>query len=504
MRYLVDGSQMKAADQYTIQTIGTPSLVLMERAARCCVQVMTDRYLDLSRACVVCGSGNNGGDGLAIARILTKMGYPVTACFIGNKEHCTEETKEQMRLLKEVGGKIIYGYEEEKYSVLIDAIFGVGLSRKIEGNYREIIDQMNRSTGIKVAVDIPSGISSGNGAVLGIAFHADITVTFQLEKLGLQMYPGREYAGEIYPVDIGICTDRISDDISVAYTYDRREYSRLLPVRKADSHKGTYGKLLVIAGSRGMSGAAYLNAKAAYRAGAGLVQIYTPEENRVILQTRLPEAIITAYESFEEEKLCSLLAWADTVCIGSGLGTNDLSKKILQTTLKNIKVPCVIDADGLNLLSENMETLKQVSAGEIVLTPHMKEMERLSGKMVSEIREHRTAVLREFTEQYPAVVALKDSRTMVASSGSRIYVNLSGNCAMAKAGSGDVLAGVIAGLMAQNVSGYDAAVLGVYLHGCCGDYARKIMGSYSVMAEDLIENLSKVFIDQEELAYEEV
>lgn len=504
MRYLVDGSQMKRADQYTIHTLGVPSLVLMERAAMSCVEVMTDRYLDLSRTCVVCGSGNNGGDGLAIARILTQRGYPVTACFIGNQEHCTEETKEQMRLLKEAGGKVVYEYEEAEYSVVIDAIFGVGLSRTIEGKYRTIIEQMNGSPGIKVAVDIPSGISSANGAVLGIAFRADITVTFQLEKLGLQLYPGREYAGEIYAADIGICTEVLKDDISAAYTYDRNEYSRLLPVRKADSHKGTYGKLLIIAGSKGMSGAAYLNAKAAYRTGAGLVQIYTPEENRVILQTLLPEAIITIYEGFDEEKLCSLLAWADTVCIGSGLGTSRLSEQILQTTIQHVKVPCVIDADGLNLLSSDPEVLKKNTDSEIVLTPHMKEMERLSGKKVSEIREKRMDVLGEFTKRYPVVVALKDARTIVASNTSHTYVNLSGNCAMAKAGSGDVLAGIIAGLMAQKVTGYDAAVLGVYLHGCCGDYARKKMGSYSVMAEDLIENLSKVLIDQEELTYEEI
>ncbi|MGN1191754.1 MAG: NAD(P)H-hydrate dehydratase [Dorea sp.] len=504
MRYLVNGSQMKSADQYTISQMGIPSLTLMERAAEKCIEVMEEKGLDLSSPCIVCGSGNNGGDGFAIARILTQKGYHVTTCFVGNEAHCTAETTEQIRRLKETGAKITCGYKEADYSILVDAIFGVGLSREITGNYRHIIEQMNRSGGVKFAVDMPSGIHSGEGTVLGIAFRADYTVTFQLEKIGLKLYPGKEYAGCVIPADIGIHTDLIELDTQVAYTYDKEEYCSILPARKADSHKGTYGKLLVIAGSKGMSGAAYLNAKAAYRTGAGLVQIYTPEENRVILQTLLPEAIISTYTSYDEEQLLRLLAWADTVCIGSGIGTGKNSWKILKTTITHGKVPCLIDADGLNLLAKHKKYLSQLFSDQVVLTPHMKEMERLTDKSVSELKQKRMELLNEFVQQYPVVCALKDSRTVVASHQKAPYVNLSGNSAMAKAGSGDVLTGIIAGLMAQKVPCYEAAVLGVYLHGASGDRARDRKGSYSVMAEDLIENLSSVLIEQEEMAHEKI
>ena len=499
MQLWVNAAQMKAADQYTIQKLGVPSLELMEHAAQACVQVLEDEKVDLSHVCVVCGSGNNGGDGFAIARILQNNRYSVEIFCVGNPEHYTEETQEQMHRLQECGGKITYGMpQEDSYSVIIDAVFGVGLSRKVEGRYRQVIEQMNRMRGTKFAVDIPSGLSATTGCILGCAFKADYTVTFQLKKIGLELSQGRTMAGRVIVPDIGISTDSICEDQEIVRTAGKDIYRQMLPDRAEDSNKGTYGRLLVIAGSKGMAGAAYLNAHAAYMTGAGLVRIYTSSDNREILQTLLPEAIITTYEEYNKEELLSLLTWADSVCIGSGLGMSRLSEKILKTVIEYVKVPCLIDADGLNLLAENKNYLNQMAERRFVITPHMKEMSRLTGTPVEELKADRIQILKDFISRYRITCVLKDSRTLIASEEKGIRMNLTGNSAMAKAGSGDVLAGVISGWMVQGKEAEDAAELGTYIHGLSGDLAKFEKGVYSVMARDLIEYISKALMKLEE------
>lgn len=499
MQLWVNAAQMKAADQYTIQKLGVPSLELMEHAAQACVQVLEDEKVDLSHVCVVCGSGNNGGDGFAIARILQNNRYSVETFCVGNPEHYTEETQEQMYRLQECGGKITYGMpQEDSYSVVIDAVFGVGLSRKVEGRYRQVIEQMNRMRGTKFAVDIPSGLSATTGCILGCAFKADYTVTFQLKKIGLELSQGRTMAGKVIVPDIGISTDSICEDQEIVRTAGKNIYRKMLPDRPEDSNKGTYGRLLVIAGSRGMAGAAYLNAHAAYMTGAGLVRVYTSSDNREILQTLLPEAIITTYEEYNKEELLSLLTWADGVCIGSGLGMSRLSEKILKTVIEYVKVPCLIDADGLNLLAENKNYLNQMAERRFVITPHMKEMSRLTGTPVEELKADRIQILKDFISRYRITCVLKDSRTLIASEEKGIRMNLTGNSAMAKAGSGDVLAGVISGWMVQGKEAEDAAELGTYIHGLSGDLAKFEKGVYSVMARDLIEYISKALMKLEE------
>lgn len=499
MQLWVNAAQMKAADQYTIQKLGVPSLELMEHAAQACVQVLEDEKVDLSHVCVVCGSGNNGGDGFAIARILQNNRYSVETFCVGNPEHYTEETQEQMHRLQECGGKITYGMpQEDSYSVIIDAVFGVGLSRKVEGRYRQVIEQMNRMRGTKFAVDIPSGLSATTGCILGCAFKADYTVTFQLKKIGLELSQGRTMAGRVIVPDIGISTDSICEDQEIVRTAGKDIYRKMLPDRPEDSNKGTYGRLLVIAGSKGMAGAAYLNAHAAYMTGAGLVRIYTSSDNREILQTLLSEAIITTYEEYNKEELLSLLTWADGVCIGSGLGMSRLSEKILKTVIEYVKVPCLIDADGLNLLAENKNYLNQMAERRFVITPHMKEMSRLTGISVEELKADRIQILKDFISRYRITCVLKDSRTLIASEEKGIRMNLTGNSAMAKAGSGDVLAGVISGWMVQGKEAEDAAELGTYIHGLSGDLAKFEKGVYSVMARDLIEYISKALMKLEE------
>ena len=323
-------------------------------------------------------------------------------------------------------------------------------------------------------------------------------MTFQLKKIGLELSQGRTMAGRVIVPDIGISTDSICEDQEIVRTAGKDIYRKMLPDRPEDSNKGTYGRLLVIAGSKGMAGAAYLNAHAAYMTGAGLVRIYTSSDNREILQTLLPEAVITTYEEYNKEELLSLLTWADGVCIGSGLGMSRLSEKILKTVIEYVKVPCLIDADGLNLLAENKNYLNQMAERRFVITPHMKEMSRLTGISVEELKADRIQILKDFSSRYRITCVLKDSRTLIASEEKGIRMNLTGNSAMAKAGSGDVLAGVISGWMVQGKEAEDAAELGTYIHGLSGDLAKFEKGVYSVMARDLIEYISKALMKLEE------
>lgn len=497
MRYLPDGNQMKEADSYTIEKVGIPSLVLMERAALQIVAVMENENIDTSRALVVCGSGNNGGDGFAVARLLSEKGQKVSVLFAGSEGTLSAECRLQKEIVENLGIEIFTDLPDLEYTVIIDAVFGVGLSRGISGHYRDVIDWMNRKAGAKVAVDIPSGICAADGSILEIAFQADLTVAMACTKLGCELFPGKEYAGKTVPVSIGIDPGFFCDRTDVCYTFNPGDIGTLLPVRRQDSHKGTYGKVLMVTGSKGMSGAAFLSALAAYTAGAGLIRVYTPEANRVVLQQLLPEAVLTCYEEYDSSELDELLKWADVLCTGCGLGRDVTAEKILNHIIRHVNVPCVIDADGLNILSRHMDLLKEVKA-PVILTPHMAEMARLFDKSVEEIRSLRMEIVDQFVSNYPVVCILKDSRTVVAASGRQKFVNLAGNSAMAKAGSGDVLAGVITGLLAQGMERFDAAVLGVFLHACGGDAAKKKKGSYSVLARDLIEGIGQCMAETEE------
>ena len=490
MIYLPTGEQMRRADLYTIEEIGVPSMVLMERAALEVVRCMEEEQLDFRKVLVVCGSGNNGGDGYAIARLLHLKGHDVTIFFAGNSQKRSEENAQQAKIAAHYEIPVITNLDTEEYSVIIDALFGTGLKREITGHYREILCSVNQMTGEKVAVDLPSGIHDTTGAQMGIAFCADLTVAIAFPKRGLFLQEGNVCAGKILTGDIGISSETFSEG-TVTFGYEKQDLFLGFPKRKKNSHKGSYGKVLMIAGSKGMSGAAYLSAKAAYAVGAGLVQIYTHEENRVILQQLLPEAIITTYDTFDSEQLEKLIQWADLIGIGCGLGKSDTAERVMQYTLKRALVPCVVDADGINILSKHMEWI-EVTNALIVLTPHMKEMSRMLQCSVKELIEQRMEKLHAFVERYKVVCVLKDARTLVAKEHQNTYLNLSGNAAMAKAGSGDVLAGVIVGILAQQCEPYTSACLGVFLHGLAGDMARDKKGAYSVLASDLVAEISSV------------
>ncbi len=496
MRYLVNSREMKQYDKNTSEHFKVPSVVLMEQAAQAFVSLLYEEAYDTSETLVVCGTGNNGGDGLAIARLLSLSGSHVTVVRCGNPDKATEENRLQADILLAYRIPVLTEIPEKTehpYTLIIDALFGVGLTRAVEGEYKKLIQKMNVLPGKKAAVDIPSGVSADNGAVLGEAFRAQLTVTFAYEKRGLYLFPGCECCGRVRVGEIGIREESFLGEKPGMCLLEDSDVPKLLPERTKRSNKGTYGKLLVIAGSPGMAGAAILSAKAAYASGCGLVCILTPEENRVVIQTALPEAILATYnEKTLKKVLEEKLAWAGMILCGPGIGTDKAAEKLVHHVLKDGAVPVVWDADALNLISRDTDVLRTARTPWVV-TPHLGEMSRLTGKPVPEIQKTIVETAEEFARMYGGICVLKDAHTVTAVLQGATFLNLSGNNGMATAGSGDVLGGVIAGLMAQGLSADIAAPLGVFLHGRAGDAAAEHTGSYGLMASDLICGIRELF-----------
>lgn len=496
---------MKEVDHYTIETIGIPSLVLMERAALAVVCEIKKLVNKKSRIWVLCGNGNNGGDGIAIARVLHLKGYETTAILAGKRESATRETMIQLEIAKKIGVHLV-DYPDFTFGecdLLVDALFGVGLNREVFGSYREIMDQVIASgPALTVAVDIPSGIHSGSGQIMGIAFRADVTVTFGWEKLGTMLYPGKEYSGRVVVAEIGFPEQSLSTIKPEFFTFEPGD-AKKVPSRPAYSNKGSFGKVLVVAGSCNMSGAAYLSALAAYRTGAGLVKIFTVEENRTILQSELPEAIIATYDPKEadagteafKELLVKQCEWASVIVLGPGLGRESYVKNLVEEVLTNAYVPIILDADSLGTIADNPD-LTGYFTENIIVTPHLGEMARLTGSSVEAIKKNLIVAAREYADRFGITCVLKDAVTIGALKDQRTYVNSSGNSSMAKAGAGDVLTGIIAGLLALGLEESDAAALGVWLHGRAGDVVQEKYGSYSLLASQLTEEIHTILQEQ--------
>lgn len=500
MKEIVTASQMKELDRQTISEMGVPSCVLMERAALAVTEEIRKTADKRDRILVVCGNGNNAGDGIAIARLLFLVGCDAEIFPVGQIEKLTEEAARQWKIAEAYHVPFVYNPDWDEYTIIVDAIFGVGLSRPIEGRYADIIGQMNRAAAKKVAVDIPSGIHGDDGRIMGTAFHADLTVTFAYRKRGLCLYPGRAFAGRVVVADIGIYRTTGSPN---AWQIEETDLAAL-PGRNPGGNKGTFGKVLVVAGCETMCGAAYFSAEAALRAGAGMVQIQTVECNRAPLQTLLPEAMISC--EFTEEENKRLLGWCDVLVIGPGLGNSTLSIRRAEWFLNGAHEagkPVVLDADGLNLLAVHQEW-KQYLGPDVILTPHLGEMSRLCGQSIRKIQENPVQTAVDYASETGAVLVLKDACTITADRTGNVYLNSSGNDGMATAGSGDVLSGLLAGVLCMylqeeaRTETLQKAALGVYLHGFCGDVAARKMGRHSMTARDIIRALPEVLQRKEE------
>ena len=500
MRYLVSGKEMKLLDQNTSAHFHVPELVLMEQAAMGFVRKLLSLKEKPGKTLIICGSGNNGADGLAIARLLRERGIDTEVVLAGETaSHKTTESYETQKEIITAYGITVHKSipEQDSYDLVIDALFGTGLTRAVSGGLAQILTQMNKMSGWKVAVDIASGIDADNGSVPGSAFAADDTITFSYGKAGQYLWPGNEYSGRIHIVPIGITDESWLSKKPRIVAFERSDLG-MLPERNAHSNKGTYGKLLLIAGSVNMAGAACMAAKAAYRSGCGLVKVFTAEENRQILQSTVPEAILATYShKLDEQMVIDELKWADAVVLGPGIGMGAAAEKIVKLVLKNCAVPLLLDADALNIIARQPDILMRPHT-DIIVTPHLGEMARLTGDTVALIQTRLLECAGEFAQNYDVICVLKDFHTVTAIPYGHSYLNLSGNHGMATAGSGDVLAGIIGSFLSQRVKSEHAAALGVYLHGLAGDLKSEHLGTRSLMASDIIEGLSLVLGEWEE------
>lgn len=495
MRYLVTAGEMRRYETNTIDKIGIPAIVLMERAALAAMEAV-ERYIagqsgrkrELT-ALVMAGMGNNGGDGLALSRLLAEKGFSVEVWCVGEIDKATELWRRQRKILQSYPVEFVTWPKRGEYTVIIDALFGIGLSRNIAGVFLEAVERFCGTEGYRIALDIPSGVDADTGRLWGDKIvRADETVVFGFCKPGLVLSPGCRYAGKLTVADIGIPQGSFFGQYPALFALDGRACD-LLPGRDPDGNKGTFGKVLLAAGSLNMAGAAVLAAKAAYRSGAGMVKVITAPQNREILQIAVPEALVGTWDDLGES-----LMWADAIAAGPGLGRDDSAREALRRTIEESEKPLLVDADGLNLLAREERLAKCLSkqgaeGRQIVLTPHMGELSRLTGEKIETLKAGRQEYARELAKRFHAVAVVKDSRTFISGESGPVCVNLSGNSGMATAGSGDVLAGVIVGLMAQEEDPFRAACLGAYLHGTAGDLAAARCGEHACMALDIVECL---------------
>lgn len=488
MKYAVDSEISKFIDNYTIEKLGVPSMVLMERAALSVAGKVAEVAVNFNhevKIVAVCGVGNNGADGIAAARILTWQGLKVDIVIVGDESKATPEFVKQKEIAEKSG--MYFGNISTigEYVIVIDAIFGVGLTRDVEGEYAKAVELINAGNSYVVSVDIPSGISASKGNICKVAVKADSTVTFGYHKVGMLLYPGKEYAGEVTVSDIGFSPMAVNE-MNPAMYFVQEDIGRI-PKRLEYSNKGTYLRALIIAGNEDMSGAAYLSGAAAYRCGVGLVEIFTHNNNTEVLKRNLPEAIVTGYDRDNVEVLLNeKLEKADVIILGPGLGTGDVSKKIVEIVLSCGNVPLIIDADGLNIIANNKAVLKTYPS-TVIITPHIGEMARLTNMDKQEIVSDIIKTAKDFSDEYNVICVLKDAATIVSEPQTkRVYINNSGCGAMSKAGCGDVLTGVIAAMLALRLEPFSAAAMGVYIHGLAGEKATAGINEHSLMASDLI------------------
>ncbi len=500
MRIVLNSRQMRAVDEYMIQTMKIPSILLMENAAMGVCNIIMEQQ-EPCVAHVFCGTGNNGGDGLATARILMAHGYDVYVAIAGNTDDMQEDAARNYEMFKMMGDRALCVRSLEELAewdipqpqVVVDAIFGTGLTREVEGVQKDLIAHINELDDVLVAsVDIPSGISADSGAVMGDAVRASVTATFQYPKIGHFVFPGREYTGVLEVVRIGV--DEGCEVVSQAnvFAYESADEDICLGKRAMDSNKGDYGRLLLVAGSRGMAGAAVLGARAASRAGAGLVTVGSVEEVTHIVQQSVPEAtckilpeeegMLTRHSVFD---IARELKGKTALAVGPGLGVGPDTQEIMLNLITDYDIPKIIDADGINALAGKMDVLYQ-KKGDVILTPHPKEFARLIGADISVVLKDPVEVTSRFAEEFGVTLLLKGATTVVAKPDGSASLICAGTPGMAKGGSGDVLTGVVAGLAAQGKDPYESALVGAYIAATAGEMAAEEMGEYSMTPMDTV------------------
>ena len=506
---LLTPEEMRAVDKAATVEYKIPSLLLMEHAAYQIFSYIKENE-DGKEIVIVCGPGNNGGDGLALARQLKAFSScKVKVLLLCSKEKLSEDGKVYYEICQNMDIDLFHIKEDnkqawleniQKASIIVDAIFGTGLSRMVEGLFYEVMSEINKANCKVISIDIPSGINGLTGKVQGIAIKADLTITFVRPKLGLYLYPAILYTGEVRVVNIGM-PDGLLEKINTHYfSIEQDEMKTILPRREIRSNKGSYGKVLTIGGSLGMAGAISLTSMAAYRGGCGTVTTAIPKCIIEIMQQKLTEVMAIGLEDeaghFSKgavSELRKILPNYEVIAIGPGIGRSEAVLSLVKEVLLNNK-PCILDADALYFVPEVLEMIKARKVATI-MTPHPGEMGRMMGVTTHAILDKPIQYAREFATKFNVITVLKLEKTVIAHTDGNIYINKCGNTGLAKGGSGDVLTGIITGLLAQHMVPIEAAMLGVYLQTRAADLAKESLSERSFVASDVIHSLGKVFLE---------
>lgn len=496
---ILSAAEIREWDQYTIRNEPISSIDLMERAATACTNWIIQNFPEAPSFGIYCGKGNNGGDGLAIARMLIEHNYTVSVHILEFGHKGTDDFQTNLARLHQLPDTNIYFIQSDEHihpvpegQIIIDALFGSGLNRALEGLTAKLVAHINASGNEIISIDIPSGLFTDRSSKGAVGIRADYTLSFQCYKPAFLFAENGEAVGDIHILDIGLHPDYYNN-LPVQYELtDDAILSSIYKPRKSFAHKGNYGHALLIAGSYGKIGAAVLSANACLRSGAGLITCHIPSCGYTVLQTAIPEAMVmTDFNSSFVTKIETDVSVYAAIGIGPGLGTAAETKVMLKELLPAYKKPMVLDADALNIISGDKEMLQRIPAGSI-LSPHPKEFERLFGETDNEFE--RVLLALQKAKELNAVIVLKGHHTFIVTPGGKGFFNSTGNAGMATAGSGDVLTGILTGLLAQGYSSAEAAILGVYIHGLAGDLAAADLSKEAMIAGDITAHLGKAFL----------
>jgi NAD(P)H-hydrate epimerase len=508
-----NSAQMREADRRAIDDIGIPSLVLMENAGRQAVAAMEAIYSDLSdrQVAVLCGRGNNGGDGFVVARTLIQRNVDVSVFLIGRVSEVRGDARVNLEILGRLGHTVVEVADSQAWelhfsevsdcTLIVDAIFGTGLNAPVSGFIESLITDVNTSGIPVVAIDVPSGLSADSPEPIGPSIEASVTITLAAPKLPLVLPPGETRAGDIVIADIGI-PDEVIEAVSGPYVdlLTRASMRPLVPPRTPDSHKGDFGRVLIVAGSRGKTGAAHLAAIGALRSGAGLVTIATPDSCQAVVAAMAPEYMTEALpetaEGLDPAAVDQVIEIArDVIALGPGLGQAPGTREFVRQLVDRATMPIVIDADGLNAFAGEPEKLAGREGRDVIITPHPGEMARLIGMSIEEVQSSRLEIARNFAVAHHVFVVLKGHRTLIATPDEKVFINPTGNPGMATGGTGDVLTGMIAAWLAQLLDAEAACRLAVYLHGMAGDLADADEGEVAMTSADVAAHLGDAVME---------
>jgi hydroxyethylthiazole kinase-like uncharacterized protein yjeF len=506
--------QMQSIDRRAIEGLGIPGLTLMENAGARATKAIVEYFGDPAGKLVTvfCGKGNNGGDGFVVARLLHEKGAKVEIFLIGEKAAVKGDARTNLERAERLALKITEISEPAQFAIspecwlVVDAIFGTGFSGTVEYPFNDIINAINASDAPVVAVDAPSGFDGASGRVSDPTIEADMTVTLALPKFGQVVHPGKDYCGQLLVADIGFPPASIDPENIILNVLMEDEAAAMLPRRAPDANKGDFGKLFVLAGSVGFTGAAVLTSEAGLRSGVGLTILGCPSSLNDIFEVKMTEVITRPLPEVRNKRCFAsrglgevreMVKWSDAIAVGPGIGTYHETRDLIFRLISKLDKPAVFDADALNNLAKDMSYLKAHTA-PLVISPHPGEMSRLTGKTIEQINKNRINIALEFAQEFNLVVILKGAPSVIAAPSGQAWLNPTGNEGMATAGSGDVLTGLIGGFLAQGLMDIDAALLGCYVHGKAGDLAYEELGSRGMIAGDILRRVPEALKELEE------